>query len=113
VIDVIPKRGKIIIQCDEMWSMCKNNQQWIWLAIDIETFQIVGAYIGSRDIKGAKGLWDSLPPVYRQCAVSYTDFWQAYDAIFPSFRHKSVGKETGLTSLLERVNCTIRQRISR
>ena len=67
---------------------------------------MVGAYIGSRDIEGAKGLWDSLPPVYRQCAVSYTDFWQAYDAIFPSFRHKSVGKETGLTSLLERVNCT-------
>jgi len=57
-----------------LWSMCKNNQQWIWLAIDIETF-FHGAYIGSRDIEGAKGLWDSLPPVYRQCAVSYTDFW--------------------------------------
>jgi hypothetical protein len=61
---------------------------------------MVGIYIGSRDIKGAKGLWDSLPPVYRQtssrscarsCAVSYTDFWQAYDVIFPSKRHKSEG----------------------
>ena len=75
-IDVTPKKkGKIIIQCDEMWSfvMCKGNKQWIWLAIDVETGEIVGVYIGGRDIKGAQGLWDSLPPVYRQCAVSYTD----------------------------------------
>ena len=41
---------------------------------------IVGVYIGSRDAGGAKGLWDSLPPVYRQCAVTFTDFWKSYDA---------------------------------
>jgi len=34
---------------------------------------IVGVYIGSRDAGGAKGLWNSLPPVYRQCAVTFTD----------------------------------------
>ena len=98
-----------------MWSFvtCKNNKQWIWLAIDIDTKEIVGIYIGNRDIKGAEGLWNSLPPVYRQCAVSFTDFWKAYDAIFPNKRHKSVGKETGLTNRIERFNCTMRQRISR
>ncbi|MDM8569812.1 IS1 family transposase, partial [Thiotrichales bacterium HSG1] len=42
-----------------------------------------------------------------------TDFWKAYDVIFPSKRHKSVGKETGLTNRIERFNCTMRQRISR
>ena len=116
VIDVTPKKkGKLIIQCDEMWSFvtCKNNKQWIWLAFDIETGEIVGVYIGSRNAKSAQCLWDSLPPVYRQCAVSYTDFWQAYDVVFPSKRHKSVGKETGLTNRIERFNCTMRQRISR
>ena len=109
------KKGKLTIQCDEMWSFvtCKNNKQWIWLAIDIDTKEIVGIYIGNRDIKGAEGLWDSLPPVYRQCAVSFTDFWKAYDAIFPNKRHKSVGKKTGLTNRIERFNCTMRQRISR
>jgi insertion element IS1 protein InsB len=115
-IDVtLKKKGKITLQCDEMWSfvMSKENKQWIWLAIDIETREIVGAFIGSRDKKGAQGLWDSLPPVYRQCAVSYTDFWKAYDAIFPKKRHKSVGKETGLTNRIERFNCTMRQGISR
>ena len=53
-----------------MWSFVgsKKNKEWIWLALDQGSKKVVGAYIGSRDKKGAKGLWDSLPPVYRQCA---------------------------------------------
>ena len=70
------KKGKLIIQCDEMWSFVgfKGNKQWIWLAIDVLTKEIVGVYIGKRDETGARGLWDSIPAIYRQCAVSYTDF---------------------------------------
>jgi IS1 family transposase len=52
------------------------------LAIDARTHEIVGAYIRDRSEKAAHGLWDSLLPVYRQCAVSYTDFWAAYGMIF-------------------------------
>jgi len=61
---------------------------------------------------GAQGLWDSLPPVYLQYAVLFTDFWKAYDKVFPNKRHKSVGEETGLTNRIERFNCTMRQRIN-
>jgi IS1 family transposase len=50
---------------------------------------------------------------YRQCAVSYTDFWSAYETVFPQKRYKAVGKETGLTNYIERFNNTMRQRISR
>ncbi len=109
------KKGKLIIQCDEMWSFvgCKGNKQWIWLAIDILTKEIVGVYIGKRDETGAIGLWDSLPAVYRQCAVSYTDFWSAYQIVFPKKRHKSVFKDSGQTNYIERFNNTMRQRISR
>ncbi len=98
-----------------MWSFVgsKNNKQWLWLAIDIETKEIVGFFLGERGEKGALGLWNSLPGVYRQCAVCYTDLWSAYDLIFPDSRHKSVGKETGLTAYIERLNNTLRQRISR
>jgi IS1 family transposase len=98
-----------------MWSFVqkKGNKQWIWLALDVDSREIVGAYIGSRDRDGAQGLWDSLPPVYRQCAVTFTDFWRAYEEIFPSNRHKSVGKDSGKTSYIERFNLTARQRISR
>ena len=115
-IDIPNKeKGKIVIQCDEMWSFVlnKGQKQWIWLAIDVETKLIVGVYIGDRSKDGALGLWNSLPAVYRQCAVAYTDFWDAYKSVFPASRHKSVGKETGLTNYIERFNCTMRQRISR
>jgi insertion element IS1 protein InsB len=98
-----------------MWSFVemKSNKKWIWLAIDVDIKQIVGVFVGSRDREGAQGLWDSLPPVYRQCAVCYTDFWSAYNEIFPQKRHKAVGKESGKTSYIERFNCTMRQRVSR
>jgi IS1 family transposase len=109
------KKGKLTIQCDEMWSFVgnKGNKQWIWLAIDVLTKEVVGVYIGQRDKDGARGLWNSLPPVYRQCAVSYTDFWSAYEIVFPKKRHRAVGKDTGQTNYIERFNNTMRQRISR
>ena len=91
----------------------KDNKQWVWLAIDVATREIVGVYVGARDTTGAQGLWEALPAVYRQCAVAYTDFWAAYAAIFPPPRHRASGKETGKTSHIERFNCTLRQRISR
>jgi insertion element IS1 protein InsB len=98
-----------------MWSFVgnKGNKQWIWLAIDVLTKEIVGVYIGQRDKDGARGLWNSLPPVYRQCAVSYTDFWSAYGIVFPKKRQRAVGKDTGQTNYIERFNNTMRQRISR
>ena len=68
---------------------------------------------GKRDHEVAKQLWSSLPAVYRQCAVAYTDFWEAYEQVIPSKRHRAVGKETGKTSYIERFNCTFRQRVSR
>lgn len=98
-----------------MWSFVgnKNNKQWIWLAIDHDSREIVGFHLGRRDKSGAMDLWQSLPPVYRQCAVCYTDFWSAYSQVLPEKRHRAVGKETGKTNHIERFNNTLRQRISR
>lgn len=61
-----------------MWSFVntKNNKQWLWLAMDVNTKEIVGVYVGARSRSGAGGLWQSLPR-YRQCTVGYTDFWAA------------------------------------
>jgi insertion element IS1 protein InsB len=91
----------------------KGNKQWVWLALDAETREIMGVYIGARDEAAAQQLWQSLPPVYRQCAIADTDFWAAYGAVFPSKRYRAVGKETGKTSYIERFNNTLRQRVSR
>jgi insertion element IS1 protein InsB len=106
----------------------KGNKQWVWLALDLKTREIVGCYVGARTRSGAIGLWQSLPPVYRQYAVCYTDFWEgasspavqrqesvavAYERVIPQSRHRAVSKNTGKTSLIERFNCTLRQRVSR
>ena len=109
-----PKK-RLNVQMDELWSFVDNkgNQQWVWLALDAETREIVGVHIGDRSAVSAQALWNSMPPVYRQCAVIYTDHWSAYDSVLPGKRHRSVDKDSGFTSYIERFNCTIRQRVSR
>jgi IS1 family transposase len=100
---------------DELWSFVvdKGNKQWVWLAIDADTREIIGCYIGDRSRESAIALWQSVPAVYRQCAKVYTDYWEAYVDVIPSKRHVAVGKDSGLTSYIERLNNTLRQRISR
>lgn len=108
-------KGRLTIECDEMWSFVgsKKTPFYIWLAIDRDTREIVGCYVGDRSRKSARKLWESLPGNDRQCAVAYTDFWQSYQIVIPSKRHRAVGKETGQTNHIERLNNTFRQRLSR
>ena len=56
-ISIVKEKGRLTIQCDEMWSFVgsKNNKKWIWLAIDQDSREIVGVFVGSRDRKGATG----------------------------------------------------------
>ncbi len=109
------QKGKLTLEYDEAWSFVdsKGNQRWIWLAMDKRTREIVGVHVGDRSKQGARGLWNSLPSVYRQCAVCYTDFWAAYASVIPKKRQRAVGKESGKTNHIERFNNTMRQRISR
>ena len=76
-----------------MWSFVGQAKEKVWIGLALDR--------------------NSLPAVYRQCAVCYTDFWEAYKKVLPSKRHKVVGKETGLTNPIERFNNTLRQRVSR
>jgi hypothetical protein len=41
--------------------------------------------------------------------VSAMDFWTAYQGVIPSKQHRAVGKETGETAHMERLNNTLRQ----
>jgi IS1 family transposase len=95
----------LTIECDELWSFVfsKENKFYVWLAIDRTTREIVGCYIGDRSRASAKKLWASLPAVYRQCAVAYTDFWVSSEKVIPSKRHRAVGKDTGQTNHVERI----------
>lgn len=108
-------KGKLILECDETWSFVdhKGNQQWIWLAMDTKTKEIVGVYLGDRSRQGAREIWNSLLSVYRRSAVYYTDFWISYQNVIPKERHQAVSKESGKTNYIERFNNTMSQRISR
>jgi len=97
---------------DEAWSFVNNKGNKQWKAFDAKK-EILGVYIGDRSSESALKLWNSLPPVYRKCAVCYTDFWDADQGVIPAKRHKAVGKDSGKTNRVEKFNNTMRQRISR
>jgi len=42
------KKGCLTVECDEMWSFVglERNKQWIWLAIDSDSREIVGMHVG-------------------------------------------------------------------
>ena len=93
-VQVRPKpKHRLRVQRDELWSFVdhKGEKQcgffrmndssekkpWVWLALAAQTREIVGVHIGDHSAASAQALWQSLPPVYRQCAVIYSDFWSA------------------------------------
>nr|WP_017714625.1 hypothetical protein [Prochlorothrix hollandica] len=41
--------------------------------MDRETRKVVGFALGDRSQATVQQLWESLPGVYRECAVCYTD----------------------------------------
>jgi len=80
-------KGRLTIECDELWSYVgkKDNKQWIWLAI--------GRDNGSSHRRPLNNYG-----IHRQCAVSYTDFWEAYSIIFPRHRHRAGERGRRITS---------------
>jgi insertion element IS1 protein InsB len=111
--------GTVVVECDEMWSFVgsKDEQRWIWLAIDQtipgQRGRIVGCFIGDRSAQSAKKFWESMPDAYRKVADFYTDFREAYNKALPADRHYPCGKEDGHTAHIERFNGTLRARCSR
>lgn len=72
------------------------------------TRQIVACVIGDRSEKTCRKLWKQIPEAYRACQ-SFSDFWNAYQKVFPAQTHESVGKESGQTNHMERWYNTLRQ----
>ncbi|WP_445304483.1 MULTISPECIES: IS1 family transposase [unclassified Microcoleus] len=76
--------------------------------------EIVGVYIGARNSVAVRGLWNSLPPLYCQCAVAYTDFWADGAAVLPGANDiEQSARKRALTTYIERLNNTLRPRVSR
>jgi insertion element IS1 protein InsB len=99
-------------EVDEMWSFVgsKENKEWIWIAMDAKSRQIIAFHVGDRSQESAKKLWELIPETYREKATFYTDEWHSYNGVIPKERHHVV---KGKSNHIERFNCTIRQRVSR
>jgi IS1 family transposase len=46
----------------------KTKKQWVWIAMDQQTRQIIAFRLGDRSRDSAKQLWANIPPVYRKRA---------------------------------------------
>ena len=102
------------LKLDELWSFVarKIDQAWIWIALCRESRQVVAYAIGDRSPGTCRRLWEAIPFSYRT-GHCFTDFWAAYQTVIPEEQHSAVGKETGETAHVERLNNTLRQRLAR
>jgi len=106
---------RLEVEADEMSSFVqkKVNKQWIWLAMDTKTRQVIACYVGDRRRKSAKRLWAKIPLAYRQHATFYTDQYVVYEGVMPAAQHNAIHKLVRKTNHIERFNNTLRQRVSR
>ena len=66
---------KLEAEADDMWSFGqkKAKKQWIWLALDATTRQMIAFHVGDRSRESAKALWAALPEVYQDQATFHTE----------------------------------------
>jgi insertion element IS1 protein InsB len=91
----------------------KANPQWLWLALDTRSRQVLAFHVGDRSRKSARQLWNQLPAVYRQHATFCTDAYAPYSRVIPRAQHRTITKVARKSNHVERFNGTLRQRLSR
>ncbi len=111
--DVMIQRLKV--EADEMHSVVqkKENKQWIWLAMNVKSRQVIAFHVGDRSHKSAKQLWAKIPLAYRQQTTFCTDQYGVYEGVIPAVQHKAITKKAHKTHHIEGFNNTLRQRVSR
>ena len=105
----------LLLEADEVWSDVgnKGNKHWIWLILERRTRQIIAVHSGDRSQDSADALWTKVPIEVKKQALVLTDKWEAYGVAIPEVQHTACNKQRGEVSLIERFNCTLRQRVSR
>lgn len=109
-----PSQADDVLELDEAWSFVyqKLEKRWLWTALCRRTRQIVAFAIGDRSEESCRRLWQAIPEAYRGCHA-YSDFWEAYQAVWPTETHSGVSKESGQVSHMERWYNTLRQWLAR
>ncbi len=102
-------------EADEIWSFVgkKANKQWVWIAMDAKTRQVMAFHVGDRSRESGELLWAKIPAVYREQATFSTDLYEVYKGVIPPQQHKAITKKARTTNHIERFYGTLRQRVSR
>jgi len=102
-------------EVDELWSFVGNkaNRQWVWIAMNAVTRQIIAFHVEDRSRQSAEALWSKLPMGYQEHATFYTDCYEAYKGVIPPAQHRAITKLARKSNHVERFNCTLRQPVSR
>jgi len=108
--EIVPYHEVFEAELDEMWSFVfkKENQRWLWLAVDHDTRVIIAFAFGRRKDEVFRVFQDLLEPF--SISIFYTDDWGSYERNIPPEQH-IVGKRN--TQIIERKNLTLRTRIKR
>jgi insertion element IS1 protein InsB len=74
---------RLEVEVDEMASFVqkKANKQWIWIAMDAKSRQVIAFHVGDRRRKSARRLWAKIPQACRQHAIFYTDQYVVYAGV--------------------------------
>jgi insertion element IS1 protein InsB len=107
---VIRLAGETEAEADEMWSFVrrKNNQRWLWHAIDHHSGKVLAYVFGRRQDEAFLKLKTLLEPF--GITRYYTDYWGAYTRHIDADKHVP-GKRN--TQKIERKHLTLRARIKR
>ena len=103
-----------MLEADELFTFIylKANEISIWIILCRRTGQLVSFLVGDGSMHACKRLWRKLSYGYYYYCLSFSDLWKAYNCV-PQQTHRKVGKQSGETNHVERLNNTLRQRISR
>jgi len=104
-----------VLEADEMWSFVYKrwNKRWVLdrhVSSDSSNRGFCHRMIAAR--QPAVNFGNKFPQAYRTCQ-SYSDFWEAYQLVFPEETHECVGKGSGQTNHMERWYNTLRQSSAR
>ncbi|QKG59011.1 IS1 family transposase [Hymenobacter sp. BRD128] len=100
------------LELDEMWTFVgrRKDKMWLWRVVERATWHIGAWVLGCRGTATVKRLCQALPARYQQHTVCYTDERETYAKVLPIAAHRSSTKGSGATSIVEPLNCALRQR---
>ena len=102
------------MEMDELWTFVAKKKQprWLWIALERSTRRVLAWVLGDRSEETAFTLWERLPlsPEQRLKGTFCTDLWPAYNE--PLLGVKRLTRR-GQTNHVERLNCTLRQKLGR